>query len=94
MNVSEFYQDALDTGQFDLAAIQKNIENSRNVNSTRVKALETAEAKRAENATWWRRHFVTVISTIAAAIVISLLAAIVTLAIAGARQSVPIIQPR
>ncbi len=75
----------MDTGTFDLAALQQR--DKRSSNSDRVKALEAAEAGRKDDATWWKRHAITVLSTIIASLVLSACAVMATLAVQGARAT-------
>lgn len=87
--------DEMATGNFDLRSIQREVEESkaRRANSMRVRALETEAAERKESSTWLRRHAITVVSSVFAALFLAFLTAIITLAIAGAKQPAPMFVP-
>jgi hypothetical protein len=92
----EFPETELDTGKFDLVEIQHEVaeRSAKRRNSERVRALEDAETMRRENSTWWKRHAITVISTIVGALLLSLIVSILTLAVTGARQQNSVVIPR
>lgn len=80
-NNASFSGDELDTGQFDVVAIQREVQDlkQRRMNSERI---------REEKSTWWKRHFITVITGALVSAFGVVLVVILTLAVAGAKQQV------
>jgi uncharacterized coiled-coil DUF342 family protein len=80
------FREAFDTGSFDLREIQKEIEsiNERKLASDRAKAEEAKEKR--ENATWFKRHLITISFAAAGTVLAALLVILFQLAVVGARQ--------
>jgi hypothetical protein len=87
----EFTHDEMDTGTFDMVAIQRAAEDRghKRRDSERVRNLEAAENERKDSSTWLKRHIITVVTSIITALVASLIATIIALAVVGAKQPLP-----
>ena len=88
---AEEFREQMDTGSFDLIAIQREVEEKRATAgkpslSERVRALDAAENERKESATWWKRHAITVVTGIAAGLALMILTAILTAAVTQATR--------
>lgn len=64
VNGSEEFHNEMDTGTFDIAAIQ------RKLNEQEKKRMESERVK-AENATWFKRHLITISSTALGTIIVA-----------------------
>lgn len=81
---SEFDKDELNTGNFDIAALTREVneQRSKRLNSERVKA---------EEITWWKRNLISLVLGVVGVVATALFSILITLAIAGAssKQSQP-----
>ena len=75
---SEFDQE-MDTGSFDLATIKRKVEEQE-------KTREESERVKVENATWFKRHIITISLAAVGAVFLALLTLVIQLAAAGAKQ--------
>ena len=79
---SEF-DEQMDTGSFDLATIKRKVEEQE-------KKRAESERVKADNATWFKRHIITISLGAVGAVFLALLTLVIQLAAAGAKQQLQI----
>ena len=82
---SEFDQE-MDTGSFDLATIKRDVEEQK-------KKRAESERVKADNATWFKRHIITISLAAVGAVFLALLTLVIQLAAAGAKQQLLVNPP-
>jgi len=73
----------MDTGSFDLATIKRKVEEQE-------EKRKESERVKADNATWFKRHIITISLGAVGAVFLALLTLVIQLAAAGAKQQLQI----
>jgi chromosome segregation ATPase len=69
----------MDTGSFDLATIKRKVDEQE-------KKREESERVKADNATWFKRHMITIGFSAIGAVFLALIVLVIQLAVTGAKQ--------